>query len=41
MAFLHLRHVNGQSIFAGDLETLREMIDLLELVEALEQIALA
>lgn len=39
--FLHPDHVEAQSVFAGDLVTLWEMIDLLVLVEALVEIALA
>jgi hypothetical protein len=41
VALLHLRDVYGQSIFTSDLKTLREMVDLLKLIQALEEITLA
>lgn len=41
VAFLHAYHVEAESILSSNLMALREVIDLLILVEALVQVALA
>jgi hypothetical protein len=39
--FLHADHVVAETVFPGDLVTLREVVDLLVLIQALIEVALA